>query len=83
MKDRFGNDLQVGDMVLIKLDAPFIIGNVLQTKRGGLSVVGGPNDPPKETPDTIHIAGEFLASPPFNQAIHKLVGVPKDLKRPN
>lgn len=83
MKDRFGNDLQQGDMVLIRIDQPFIIGTVLQTKKGGLTIVGGPNDKPGETPDTIHIAAEFMASPPFNQLIHKLYGIPKEPRKPN
>lgn len=74
--DRFGNKIEQGDFVEIDLSQRYVIGHILQIKPGGVIVGKAPNGQPIVSADVLILACEFNASPPLNQAIKKMYGMP-------
>jgi len=67
MKDRFNNELAQGDLVEVDIPVQYIIGRVIQIKRGGVAIA-----PNVVTPDVLILACEFIGNPPNNQSFKAL-----------
>ena len=55
MRDALGNELQVGDLVMLQLKQPWVHGRVVEAADGGL-VVQGMNQPGKIVVMSTHVA---------------------------
>lgn len=53
VKDGIGNELQEGDVVLIMLDKPFVIGQVVSLKEGGIDIASAKN---QKSPGVIQVS---------------------------
>lgn len=74
--DRFGNELKMGDQVIIVPDKALVFGRIIALAPGNVMMVTNPTEKPKKAPDIMVVACEYMMDPPYNGNIHKVYGIP-------
>lgn len=64
MRDRMGNELEIGQFVLIDIGTKGVQGKILKLVQGGLAITGPKNI---VTPDVIHLYVTVTCGQPPNQ----------------